>query len=163
MRSRHQILFFEFIKQSNSCHLHNMLAMLLKNASARTLSQDMFSIWYSTRMAIPILYHLLFDALFHPVSICFSAYKSPTSSFIIFIYIYLEFSVFVQCFSWNMEQLWHCCDHSISWCALCHNTSCNFPTRSSNIIFPWFSKCRKCSCYIFYYILTCISTFHFLF
>ena len=68
------------------------------NTSARTLSQDMFPIWYSTRMAVPILYHLLFGALFHPVLICFSTNKIPTSNFIIFIYLYLEFSVLCSVF-----------------------------------------------------------------
>ena len=62
----------------------------------------------------------------HPVLICFSTNKRPTSNFIIFIYLYPEFSVFVQCSSWNMEQLWHCCDHSIFSGASCHNP--NTPT-----------------------------------
>ena len=98
-----RIWFFEFLEQSNSCHLHNMLVMLLINASSRTLSQDMLSIWYSMRMVVPILYHLLSNALFHPIFICFSIYKSPTSSFIVFIYPTLNLvylcSVFLEMWS----------------------------------------------------------------
>lgn len=108
--------------------------------------------------ALPKLYHKHYDSCCKRALVGFPSDKSlATSRFIIFIYMNLEFGMFVQCFL----ETWTNFDIVTNFfqCTCCNNSNCNYPVRSSKIWFSWFSKHRECLWYIFIDIHMCLPTF----
>jgi hypothetical protein len=93
------VLLFELIEQFYLCNWKYMFWMFFILFLCYYSSQHITSMWGNKILCQPTITGQFFNIFCRSIFVGLSRNYYPTSEFIIFIYLKLKFSMFVQCFS----------------------------------------------------------------